>query len=201
MYHYSYGLIRKVAIYKCTCVCKCLSLSIYFQSYNSFPPVSIYCAYYLFMYVQFSCCPLRALNWSINWIELNCISKRKCNWIQRKNILHNISTDGNVPHIASNNEDTNKIIFGHKELRMFLTCDCVSVGSQLTSHVFTVWVVVGTSPGLEPNLLCTCQHKQYRCMVAFNVNNFWSFTVVVARVQCLAHWIQEINWLIDAFLR
>ena len=60
-------------IYKCTCVCKCLSLSIYFQSYNSFPPVSIYCAYCLFMYVQISCCPLRALNWSINWIELNWI--------------------------------------------------------------------------------------------------------------------------------
>ena len=51
----------------------CLSLSIYFQSYNSFPPVSIYCAYCLFMYVQISCCPLRALNWSINWIELNWI--------------------------------------------------------------------------------------------------------------------------------
>ena len=66
-------MFRKVAIYKCTCVCKCLSLSIYFQPYNSFPPVSIYCAYYLFMYVQFSCCPLRALNWSINWIELNWI--------------------------------------------------------------------------------------------------------------------------------
>ena len=73
MYHYSYGLFRKVAIYKCTCVCKCWSLSIYFQSYNSFPPVSIYCAYCLFMYVQFSCCALRALNWSINWIELNWI--------------------------------------------------------------------------------------------------------------------------------
>ena len=27
----------------------------------------------IFMYVQFSCCPLRALNWSINWIELNWI--------------------------------------------------------------------------------------------------------------------------------
>ena len=48
--------------------------TIYFQSYNSFPPMSIYCAYCLFMYVQFSCCPLRALNWSINWIELNWIS-------------------------------------------------------------------------------------------------------------------------------
>ena len=75
MYHYSYGLFRKVAIYKCTCVCKCLSLSIYFQAYNSFSPVSIYCAYCLFIYVKFSCCPLRALNWSINWIELNWIFK------------------------------------------------------------------------------------------------------------------------------
>ena len=28
-YHYSYGLFRKVAIYKCTCVCKCLGLSIH----------------------------------------------------------------------------------------------------------------------------------------------------------------------------
>ena len=52
-------------MYMCNCL---LSLSIYFQSYNSFPPVSIYCAYCLFMYVHFSCCPLRALNWSINWI-------------------------------------------------------------------------------------------------------------------------------------
>ena len=62
-------------------MCKCLlSLSIYFQSYNSFPPVSIYCAYCLFMYVQFSCCPLRALNWSINWIELN--------WIEFSTLYH-----------------------------------------------------------------------------------------------------------------
>ena len=62
----AYGLFRKVAIYKCTCVCKCLSLSIYFQSDNSFPPVSIYCAYCLFICVQISCCPLRALYWSVN---------------------------------------------------------------------------------------------------------------------------------------
>ena len=34
--------------------------------YISFSPVSIYCSYCLFIYVQFSCCPLRALNWSIN---------------------------------------------------------------------------------------------------------------------------------------
>ena len=27
MYHYSYGLFRKLAIHKCTCVCKCLGLS------------------------------------------------------------------------------------------------------------------------------------------------------------------------------
>ena len=48
-------------------------IGLYFQSYNSFSPVSIYCAYCLFIFVQFSCCPLRALNWSINWIELNWI--------------------------------------------------------------------------------------------------------------------------------
>ena len=61
MYHYSYGLFRKVAIYKCTCLCNCLSLSIYFQSDNSFPPVSIYCAYCFFIYVHFPVAPLGPL--------------------------------------------------------------------------------------------------------------------------------------------
>ena len=42
---------------------------------------NIYCAYCLFIYVQFSCCPLRALNWSINWIELNWIEY--CMWNSR----------------------------------------------------------------------------------------------------------------------
>ena len=71
MCHYSYGL-RKVAINNCTCVYKCLSLSILsiIQLFSS----CVYCAYCLFIYVKFSCCPLRALNWSkteLNGIELN----------------------------------------------------------------------------------------------------------------------------------
>ena len=78
-----------VAIYKCTCVCKCLSLSIYFQSYNSFPPVSIYCAYCLFIYIQFSCCPLKALNWSI-WIQLNCFIFYACNLWNSINLKNSI---------------------------------------------------------------------------------------------------------------
>ena len=69
------------------------SVYIYFQLYNSFPPVSIYSAYCLFIYVQLSCCPLRVLNWSINWIEL------KLNWIFPFSSILNVTY--NLYHIST----------------------------------------------------------------------------------------------------
>ena len=80
----------------------------------------IYCAYCLFMYVQFSWCPLRALNWSINWIELN--------WIE---YVHFVQNPSFVTYML------NMICFLMNETSsIFLICSLYGISFSLQQYYF-----------------------------------------------------------------
>ena len=53
MYHYSYGLFRKLAIHKCTSVCKCLGLSILSIIQLFFSCVYLLCILFIHLYTIF----------------------------------------------------------------------------------------------------------------------------------------------------
>ena len=75
MSHYSYGLFRKLAIHKCTCVCKCLGLSSILSIIQHFSScVYLLCILFILLCAIFLL-PLEGpkLVNKLNWIELNCV--------------------------------------------------------------------------------------------------------------------------------
>ena len=72
MYHYSYGLFRKLAIHKCTCVFQCLGLSTLSIIQLFFSCVYLLCILFIHLCTIFLL-PLEGpkLVNKLNWIELN----------------------------------------------------------------------------------------------------------------------------------
>ena len=93
----------------------------------------------LFIYVQFSCCPLRALNWSVNWFEL------KLNWIEYSGRKTNKQTNKQTNKENVCSSAISCIPSRAKELELCLKTDILNALFNLILNCLSpIWLLTWT---------------------------------------------------------